>query len=103
MSIKGNNEPPAQYHQCSCLVLSRHLSNLYRPLGHFDNITVLSVALELQHISYVIMIGLLILVQSAISLGQVLLIMYPLSSDIPCIMPCASKPGFLLAHVLSNH
>ena len=73
MSIKGNNEPPAQHHQCSCLVLSRHLFSLYRPLGHFDNITVLSVALELQHISYVIMIGLLILVQSAISLGQVLL------------------------------
>ena len=51
MSIKGNNEPPAQHHQCSCLVLSRHLSSLYRPLGHFDNITVLSVSLELQDVS----------------------------------------------------
>ena len=29
----------ARHNYCSCLILSRHLSCLYRPLGHFDNIT----------------------------------------------------------------
>ena len=102
MSIKGNNEPPAQHHQCSCLVLSRHLSSLYRPLEHFDNITVLSVARELQHISYVIMIGLLILVQSAISLGQVLLI-FPQS--LPTYHASRHVQANLAScwYVLSNH
>ena len=41
MSIKGSNGLPAHHHHCSCLVLSRHLSSLYRPLGHFDNIKTL--------------------------------------------------------------
>ena len=43
ISKQGKNElyPPAQLNTYSCRIKASHLSSLYRPLRHFDNITIL--------------------------------------------------------------
>ena len=68
---KGNNEllPCAQHHKCSCRIMSRHVSILYRSLGHLDNTTVLLHVCRSS--ASVTRAMILILVYSAISGGQV--------------------------------
>ena len=73
LSEKDNNELPNLPHGTTkypCRIRSRHLSSLYRPLGHFDKITILLHVCR--SLASLIRAMLLVIVHSAISEGQVL-------------------------------